>query len=576
MANSLVPRPEYPRPRLVRDRWQSLNGLWEFAFDPQDAGAAGGWQDHLSLDDEICVPFAHQTKLSCVGDRQVCEVVWYAQNFEMPDDWTGETILLHFGAVDYEATVWLNGALLGIHRGGHVPFTFDATLALKGGENRVSLRVVDRQDPGQPRGKQASSGQSHGIDYWCTTGIWQSVWLEPVGPSYLADLVVTSDLGSFHVEPLMYGARNGVEARIEVFAGDVKVAERIGAGLIPVPDPKLWSPDSPSLYDLRITLTRDGETLDEVRSYAGLRTVELRDGQFLLNGEPLFLKMVLDQGYWPDGGLTAPSDEALKADVEWCKALGFNGARKHQKIEDPRWLAWCDRLGLLVWGEMPNARAWSPEVQRMLEEEWTEAVLRDRSHPCIVAWVPLNESMGFPDLEAGDSAQRAGMERLVHLTRRLDPTRPVIDNDGWEQSAVSDIVAVHDYSHSGAELAARYADSLPERIWSGSRCTLLPGVEASGRPIMLTEVGGFLTRPEDAGELDVMYSIYNSIGSGEELLTRYEELMAGIAEVPFVAGFCYTQLTDVEQERNGLLTYDRRPKVEPFRIAPATGSARPA
>ncbi len=576
-APLLFPSPEYPRPRLVRDRWESLNGEWEFAFDPDDQGLAEGWGAE-PFEERITVPFAHQWAASGLNDKRICEVVWYARDFDLPDDWDENHVLLHFSAVDYEATVWLNGEEVGFHRGGHVPVVMNVGLALRKKDNRLVVRVVDRQDPGQPRGKQASNGKPHGIDYWCTTGIWGSVWLEPAGPTHIGDIVVRPDPENelLYIETVVYGGRCDVEARVELYDEGRLVSQAIDASFIEparlsVPDPKLWTPDSPFLYGLRITLWRGQTQLDEVQSYAGMRSLRLEGGRFLLNGNPTVLRLVLDQGYWPETGLTPPDDHALRADVEWIKRLGFNGARKHQKIEDSRWLAWCDRLGLLVWDEMPSARAWSHETQERLEAEWMEAVMRDRSHPCVIAWVPLNESMGYNGLEEGHPAQRHGVNRLVHLTRRLDPTRPVIDNDGWEQGEASDVVAIHDYSHSGAELAARYKDGkLPERIWSGSRVSLLPGVEVAGRPILLTEVGGFLTRPDGPPEeWDSMYRIYNSISSGPELQEKVVELMAGIASLPFVAGFCYTQLTDVEQELNGLLTYDRRPKVHVEAVAAA-------
>jgi beta-galactosidase/beta-glucuronidase len=567
-----LPRSEYPRPRLKRERWECLNGEWEFSFDEVAS-------PDESLNKRIVVPFAHQWAMSGLEDRRICETVWYARSFEVPESWAGQNVLLHFGAVDYEATVWINGTEVAFHRGGHVPFTVDITRLLKASGNRVSLRVVDRQDPAQPRGKQASNGLPHGIDYWCTTGIWQTVWLEPVAPTSLADLIVTSDLGQgvLFVTPIVHGNRAELEIQVDAYEGDLHVASASGQTFeveplrLEIPNPRLWSPEEPFLYDLRVRLVRHGEVIDEVESYAGLRSIELRNGRFVINGEPTILRLVLDQGYWPKSGLTAPSDEALRADVEWCKRLGFNGARKHQKVEDPRWLYWCDRLGLLVWGEMANARAWSYEAQERIEAEWTCAVERDRSHPCIIAWVPLNESMGYPKLEEGDARQIAGLERLVQLTRRLNPTRPVIDNDGWEQTAASDVVAIHDYSHSGEKLASRYVDGvLPERIWSGSRISLLPGADAKGKPILLTEVGGFLMRPDvPEEELDRMYDIYDSITSTDVLLEKYLELMEGIASVPFLGGFCYTQLTDVEQELNGLLTYDRQPKVDPEAIAKA-------
>jgi hypothetical protein len=283
--------------------------------------------------------------------------------------------------------------------------------------------------------------------------------------------------------------------------------------------------------------------------------------------------MVLEQGDWPESYLAAPSDDALRADVEWAKRFGFNGARKHQKIEDPRWLYWCDRLGLLVWGEMPNAREWSTDGEEQLLAEWGRAVERDYNSPSIIAWVPVNESMGFPDLKKDHPGQYAFLERVVAATRRLDLTRPVIDNDGWEHTDITDILAIHDYSHSGDALRSRYQKAihggpLPPRIWTGSRAIFARGSRYHGQPIMLTEVGGLLLLPDLPQEkLDRLYNIYASFKEPEDLLAMYADIMAGIADLPFVAGFCYTQLTDVEQEINGLLTYDRRPKVSPEAVA---------
>jgi beta-galactosidase/beta-glucuronidase len=338
-----------------------------------------------------------------------------------------------------------------------------------------------------------------------------------------------------------------------------------------MPGAKLWSPSSPYLYDLRVRLFHGQQLLDEIESYAGLRSVQIEDGRILLNGAPTFLTMVLDQGYWPQSYLAAPSDEALRRDVELTKALGFNGARKHQKLEDPRWLYWCDRLGLLVWGEMANARAWSSEAEERLLAEWERAVRRDYNHPCVITWVPVNESMGFPGLEESHPGQYAFIERVVELTRRLDPTRPVIDNDGWEHSDVTDICAIHDYTPTSAELKERYAAALtggplPPTVWYRNKPLFVLGSYHRGQPVMLTEVGGFLS-DVPADNRDGLYDFYETIGSGEELLAKYADLMEGLAALPFLAGFCYTQLTDVEQEVNGLLTYDRQPKVEVEQVA---------
>ena len=589
------PRPEYPRPQLVRPLWMNLNGEWEFATDTHDQGLRRGWHlDQSAFKRQITVPFAYQTKLSGINDQSIHQVVWYARTLEIPEEWEGKDILLHFGAVDYKTTVWVNGQEVGSNQGGHVPFTFDIAPYLvenSNGEkgNRIVLRVEDTQDPYQPRGKQAVSGLPKSCDYYCTTGIWQTVWIEPVSPVCIEELRLKPILNvgegdAVEVRVLLHAPSIGWEIEVEVMDCDngneiVAHTERndVGASsrlLLRIPQPKRWSPESPHLYGLKVRLRKNGELLDEVESYFGLREVHLRDGKLLLNGEPTYLKLVLDQGYWPDGGMTAPTDDAIRYDVEVTKAMGFNGARKHQKVEDPRWLYWCDKLGLLVWGEMPNSRAWSPRAEELFLAEWERAVRRDYNSPSVIVWVPLNESWGVPDLSQDHAGQYAFLERVVALTRRLDPDRPVIDNDGWEHTDVTDIMAIHDYTPTGDGLRKRYAETiaggaLPEKIWGSSGVKhLAKGARYQGQPVMLTEVGGFLMTPDLPPEKwDRLYQFYGSCSTPEELLEQYRDLMEGLASLPFVSGFCYTQLTDIEQEINGLLTYDRKPKVAPELVA---------
>ncbi len=579
-----MPRPEYPRPSFVREEWVNLNGIWEFTYDHGSRGRRMNWQDGREFEGRILVPFAYQTEMSGINDKGVHEVVWYARSFDFKEEWKGRDLLIHFGAVDYACTVYVNGIEVGHNKGGHVPFSFDVAPYCRMGENRLTLRVEDALDPFQPRGKQSSTGLPHGIDYYCTTGIWQTVWLEPVSPIRIDSLRITPVIHeqSFELKIYLHAPSSDWVVEADVYDNGEHVAgmsKRINSAaarlFVKVPDAKLWSPEHPHLYDLCVRLKRaNGEIVDEIGSYVGLRSVKLRDGHMWVNEEPIYLKMVLDQGYWPESYLTAPTDEALKADVEWAKKFGYNGIRKHQKIEDPRWLYWCDKLGMLVWGEMANSRAWSSETEEMLQAEWVRAIERDVNHPCIVAWVPVNESMGFPELETGHPGQYAFVERIVTATRKLDPDRPVIDNDGWEHTDVSDIIAIHDYTPNAAELRARYAETmeggkLPLLTWLPNKPVFTRGSRHWGQPIMLTEVGGFLYIPPDVPEdqLDMLYGNYGSIRTYEELVEKYRDLMEGIASLGFVTGFCYTQLTDVEQEMNGLLTYDRRPKVPPEDIA---------
>ena len=580
---TVIPRPEYPRPTFVREQWLNLNGEWEFAFDDKNEGLAAAWYEGQTLPLRISVPFAYQTELSGVNDKSVHEIVWYARTFEVLEDWRQGDLLLHFGAVDYAATIWINGHEVGHNQGGHVPFQFDIAPYVKTGSNRLTVRVEDTQNPQQPRGKQSHTGVPEGIDYYCTTGIWQTVWIESVPSIRIEELRVTTwarrnlfELTVFlHAPSAQWRIEVEVleEGRVVARAEDL-TAVATGRLSIVIPYAKLWSPDSPNLYDLRICLF-DGEVLlDEVMSYVGLRGLRLLDGKVVLNGKPTYLKMVLDQGYWPDGYLTAPSDEALQTDIGWIKKLGFNGARKHQKIEDPRWLYWCDRLGLLVWEEMPNAREWSPKAEEMLSAEWDRAVRRDYNHPCIITWVPVNESMGFPGLAQEHAGQYAYIERMVQVTRRLDSTRPVIDNDGWEHTDITDICAIHDYTPTADKLRSRYVETLesgklPPKVWIGEKPLFARGSQYRGQPIVLSEVGGFLSIPQDIPEekRDLLYKFYASFEHPEELLEKYRDLMEGISALKFLAGFCYTQLTDIEQEINGLLTYDRKAKVDVDQVA---------
>jgi beta-galactosidase/beta-glucuronidase len=578
-----VPRPEYPRPQFVRPEWKNLNGEWEFSFDDEERGLDEGWQDGRALPGRIVVPFPYQSELSGMGDKSIHECVWYARSFGVEDEWRGRDLLLNFGAVDYRTTVWVNGHEVGHNQGGHVPFTFDIAPYVRDGENRLTLRVVDRQDPHQPRGKQSSTGMPHDIDYYCTTGVWQTVWIEPVPPVRIEELRITALAQKNLLFISVYLHAPSADWRIVAEASDggrvvaradERTAVATGWLTLSIPFAKHWSPESPYLYDLRVQLYDDDQLLDEVSSYAGLRSIEMRGGRVLLNGEPVYLKMVLDQGYWPGGLLAAPSDEALQSDVGWAKLLGFNGARKHQKIEDPRWLYWCDRLGLLVWGEMPNGREWSSGAEEQLAAEWKRAVRRDYNHPCIVAWVPVNESMGFPGLGNQHPGQYAFIERMVSGTRRIDPTRPVIDNDGWEHTDITDICAIHDYTPTAEGLRERYkttieSGELPPNVWLAEKPLFARGSRYRGQPIVLSEVGGFLMIPHEKPpeERDMLYQFYGSVDTNEELVAKYRDLMEGIASLPFLAGFCYTQLTDIEQESNGLLTYDRRAKIAPERVA---------
>jgi beta-galactosidase/beta-glucuronidase len=577
-----IPRPEYPRPLLQRDDWFNLNGEWQFAFDDEDKGIEKGFQDKTALDTTIIVPFAYQTVASTINDKAVHEVVWYSREITVPKGWQDKHVLLHFGAVDYLSTVWVNGKELGRNVGGHVPFSFDITPFLVSGSNHISVRVEDRQDPEQPRGKQSLSGEPHDIDYYNTTGIWQTVWLEAVPTMRIDDVRIfpVAEKSSFQIAVVLHAPSIAWNLEVDLIDNGqvirtVKVDDHKSVidVELSVPYAKLWSPDNPHLYEFELRLSQQDKVHDVVRSYGGLRDTGIRQDHIVLNGESVYLAMVLDQGYWPESGMTAGSDEELKEDIEWIKKFGFNGVRKHQKVEDPRWLYWCDKLGLLVWGEMANAREWSHSAEERLLNEWTRVIRRDLSHPCIIAWVPLNESWGVPDLKNEHHLQFAFVERLVTLTRQIDPTRPVIDNDGWEHTDIGDICAIHDYTPTAASLRQRYKDTLsqgilPEQVWMNNLSLFANKAQYHGQPVILSEVGGFLMIPDNnEGVLDILYGEYGTSKNAEEMLEQYADLCAGLQDLTFIAGFCYTQLTDIEQEANGLLTYDRKPKIPVEKIA---------
>lgn len=585
--------PTHPRPQLTR-AWESLDGTWQFAYDDGDTGLDAGWHTDAGVfDREITVPFPPESALSGIGDTGPHPHLWYRRTFTAapgPD----ERVILHFNAVDYEATVWVNGHLAVRHTGGHTPFEADVTrLLVAGGEQVVVVRTEDQPDDvSQPRGKQVWGGPPRNILYHRTSGIWQPVWLETVHRHHIARLVWRPDAraGAFGLAARIAGpASDSLRLRVRlsregqlltddtfsVRGGTVKrtvrLPDQIGAwhasGL-------LWTPDRPTLIDAELTLL-DGETVvDEAGSYAGLRSVGVRNGKFVLNDRPLYLRMALEQGYWPDSHLAAPSDDALREEVELAKALGFNGVRVHQKVEDPRFLYWCDRLGLLTWGEMPAAYAFDDTAMTRFTREWTEAIQRDISHPCVVAWVPTNESWGVPDLEHS-AAQRAYTRALADLARALDGSRPVISNDGWEHTG-SDILALHDYGDSAAALTDRWADraatddTLATVAFGGRRAIMPDAVLNPDAPLMLTEVGG-IGYPRVPGERWHFWSAETT----DQLRDKYAELIGAILASETVVGFCYTQLTDTMQERNGLLDEHRQPKLPVEEIhAITTGASR--
>jgi beta-galactosidase/beta-glucuronidase len=573
-----------------------LNGPWRFVFDDDLRYRTPGDVDNWPL--TIEVPFAPEAKLSGICDTGFHRGCWYQRSFELTRA-AGDNgrVILHFGAVDYRARVWVNDSPVVEHEGGHTPFSADITQALRPGtEQSVTVQVEDDpHDLEKPRGKQDWKLEPHSIWYPRTTGIWQTVWLEQVADTYVGAIQWTPNVERWEVA--MHAFIRGTErkdlrlsvrlqAGEQVLAHDTyqvttdEVHRRIGLsdpGIDDYRNELLWSPDRPTLIDVKVQLFGGDVVLDELTSYTALRAIGTQRERLMLNGRPVTMRMVLDQGYWPDSLMTAPSDEALRRDVELIKEMGFNGVRKHQKIEDPRYLYWADKLGLLVWEEMPSAYRFTPKAIRRLVREWTEAIERDSSHPCIVLWVPFNESWGVPDLTTVPAARDA-VAALYHLTKTLDPTRLVIGNDGWESSA-TDVIGMHDYDCDPKHLRTRYGpevkpQEMVDRRWTGGRILTLDGYPHRGQPIVLSEFGGIAYLEPERHTAGREWG-YQSVRDREEFARMVTSLLEVAGHTAMFSGFCYTQFADTFQEANGLLYEDRTPKIPLSRIAAAVRGEAP-
>ena len=582
---------EHPSPQFQRDTWYSLNGTWDFYIDPQ-----GSLEEPADVpwDRQITVPFSPETTASGIAHPGFYSAVWYRRGFAIGKLGQSERLLLHFEAVDYRASVWVNGEKVCEHEGGYTSFCADATGALNSLQDQQEIILRAEDDPAdlaKPRGKQDWRLEPHSIWYPRTSGIWQTVWMERVPAVRVETISWDSNLTRWEIG-LHAGIHGYVGRKLtlalllkrddmvlasdtyEVVSGEVHRAVALSdPGIADYRNDLLWSPSSPTLIDAFIELRdEDGHVIDQVQSYTAIRSVDVQGDKFILNGRPLTLRLVLDQGYWPDTGLTAPTDQALVHDVLMAKALGFNGVRKHQKIECQRYLYWADRMGLLVWEEMPSAYRYTTTSIERVTAQWTQVIRRDRSHPCIVAWVPFNESWGVPDLPES-SSQRHYVQALYHLTKSLDSSRPVVGNDGWE-SVATDIIGIHDYDDQPERIGKRYGINdieaqLFKRERPGGRMLFIGEERGWKHPIVLTEFGGIALGKEAS-----VWG-YSRTETAEELLKRYTALVETVRSLPALAGFCYTQFTDTYQEANGLLYADRTPKAPVAEIAKATAGSVP-
>ncbi len=564
LASASIPRPEYPNPQAVRAEWMNLNGQWEFA--ETDDATDQGYLGEKAYPDKIIVPFCRESKLSGLGRTGFVKNVWYRRTFEIPKNWKSPRTLLHIGACDWETTVWLNGKLLGTHVGGSAPITFEITKQLKPGKNTVIVHAFDDTRSGlQATGKQCHALLSQGCSYTRVTGIWQTVWLEGVGSAYIKDFRIETDPagGRAVIQAEVDGPQQGMTLKAVASAGGKVVGTaqcpadwRNGRLALNLSEKHLWSAGSPFLYDLKLTLTATAGAgklpalppADVVTSYFGLRDVSIQGAAILINGKPVFQRLALDQGYYPDGIWTAPTDAALKKDIELSQAVGFNGARLHQKVFEPRYLYWADKMGYLVWGEYPNwgLNYTDQNINLPVINEWTEIVRRDRNHPSIIGWCPFNETP--PSAVPIQTA-------VVNVTRAIDPSRPIIESSGYAHGiADPDVLDSHDYDQNPESFRNRYVGrfgtifTVPVRYGAPE---LVIGV-----PFMVSEMGG------------IGWSVNGGWGYGAapkdatEFYTRYKGLVDAMLDNPNLFGFCYTQIYDVEQEQNGLYTYERKAKFD--------------
>lgn len=576
---------DYPRPQFVRDNWENLNGSWDFRFDDQNQGEKEKWYEEFHGDKKINVPFTFETKSSGIHDETRHDFVWYRREIQADAArLEKEDYILHFEGSDYITKVWVNGQFAGKHTGGYARFSFVITDLLHDGANELVVKVEDSYDMQQPRGKQRWIDSNFGCWYVPITGIWKTVWTEYASKVRLDKVKMTPVLeqGRLDLEYDVIAPESMLNGQLFVAATVSFNGILVNKSLTAVTDSHIsttvdmflrnnnyglewairtWSPEEPNLYDVEFELLQAHEVLDKAGSYCAMREIRIDGPNILLNGRPLYQRLILDQGYWKDSNLTPPSEEALIEDIDKIMALGYNGLRKHQKTEDERFLYWCDVKGMLVWSEVPASYRYSDYAVEQFTKEWMEIVKQNYNHPCIITWTPFNESWGIPKVETKRDEQHF-TEAIYHLTKSVDPYRPVIVNDGWEHT-VSDIITLHDYEEVGEVFKSRYMDCKDEIFTtevyhSSSKSAFANGYAYKGQPVIISEYGGIAFNNDDSG-----WGYGNKVNTKEEFIRRFDEITTAVKEVPYVCGFCYTQVSDVQQEINGLMDMERNFKVEP-------------
>ncbi|MCL2370092.1 MAG: glycoside hydrolase family 2 [Firmicutes bacterium] len=573
----------YPRPQFVRPDWLDLNGEWDFAFDDANIGERKSWYKRFetvgSAKRKITVPFSYLSPKSGIGDETRHDNVWYSRVIDIPKTKLalGQAVILNFEGCDYVTKVWVGGEFVGSHKGGYTRFSFDITRYLKTGKNVITVKAEDSFAADRPRGKQRWQPENFGCWYQETTGIHKPVWIEYVSVVRLSEVEIVPNFDDLSVDFCFAAEGVGsLDASVEVdieFNGKLiaKASTLLSSSRTRLTvalnsdnmewETELWSPNAPRLYDIVFRLKdKGGKVTDTVGSYFGLRKLECKNGGLWLNNGPLYLKMLLDQGYWSDGHLTPPDEEALETDVRLTLEGGFNGIRKHQKIEDERFYYYCDIMGLVVWCEMPSHFSYNQNAVTSVIEEWSKVVIQMRNHPSILTWVPFNESWGIKNV-ASDIFQQDFTESVYYLTKTLDgERRPVISNDGWEHTR-SDIITIHNYCEFGDGIDYAYGDmdkTLSDSFTLGGvpRAVFADGYEYRGEPVIISEFGGIAY----AKDKEKGWGYGNTVSDQKAYLERLESLVDAIKKLPYVCGYCLTQTTDVMQEVNGVFDMKRNPK----------------
>ena len=577
-------KPGYPRPQFERRGWESLNGPWTFAFDDENIGEDAKWNEFLPSETTILVPFSYESELSGINDQTLHENVWYQKKITIDDKkLVSHNYIIHFEASDYLSKVWVNGMYVGSHEGGYTRFSFDITRFLKGGENTVIVKAEDRASVLQMRGKQRWKNENFSVFYTQTTGIWKQVWGEYVPKTSLSSVKMTPHLSrqQLEVEAFIEGGDNEESLLLEAqvtFDGrpvrtvatsllwghaqfDIDVRSKVSD--LDEPLVKTWSPENPNLYDVRFRLIKDGAVIDEVYSYFAMREIRIEGDRILLNGFPLYQRLLLNQGYWKKSLLTPPDDEALQKDISLIKRMGYNGVRLHQKVEDERFFHHADKMGLLIWCEAPAYFFDRDDSSGAFISQWSDILRQYYNHPSIITWTPFNESWGITNIK--NNVRQQNLTKAVYfLTKAHDPYRPVITNDGWEHT-ISDIITVHDYSQDAEIIKNNWFRHRDEILSSNTtpyslRAVFSDGYSYQGQPIIFSEYGGIAIQSETPGP------VWGNLVKAHEFIDRYKSITRAIREIPCVSGFCYTQFADVQQEINGMVDMDRNLKIDPEEI----------